>query len=160
RAVRSDLRSLAHDGDIDVADRAASCANQVGGVAKKAMRRRAQPLWVARREMHADITGADATEDRVGQGMKPGIGVGMADQAAVVENFDAAEEQMIARAEYVHVETLSGADITESRGEAALGLAQIVFGGHFEIRLATVDQTDRKAGAFRHRRVVGQVETP
>ena len=44
------------------------------------MRGRAAPSRIARREMHADIAGAERAEDRVGQRVKPDIGVGMADQ--------------------------------------------------------------------------------
>ena len=98
--------------------------DQFGGMAQEPVGRGAAPLRIARRKMHADIAGADRAEHGVGQRVQAGIGVGMADQAMVVRHLDAAEPDMIARAEGVDIETLAGADIAEPRSDAPLGLAR------------------------------------
>ena len=61
--------------------------------------------------MHADIAGRDRAEQRVCQRMQPDIGIGMTGEAAVVRDVDAADHDMIAGRETMHVETLPDADI-------------------------------------------------
>src|SRR6185437_3882756 len=51
---------------------------------------------------------------------------------------------------------LSGADITETGGDAVLRFAQIVLGRHLEIRFAAGDQFDRHSGALGDRGVVAR----
>src|SRR6185312_7216963 len=62
-ALRPYLGTLADERDVDMRDDPAGRGDEVGGVAEKAMRRRAAPLRVAGREMHADIAGAERAED-------------------------------------------------------------------------------------------------
>ena len=83
-------------------------------------------MRIARREMHADIAGAEGAQDRVGQRVEPDIGVGMADQRAVVRHAHAAQPDMIAGPEGMDVEALAGADVAEPRREKPLGARQIV----------------------------------
>src|SRR5712671_1102939 len=58
-AIWRDLRPLADDRHVDRRDRAAALAHQRSGVSEKAVRGGAPPARIARREMHADIAGAD-----------------------------------------------------------------------------------------------------
>ena len=60
------------------------------GIGEKDVGGSAFPLWIAGREMVADIAGADGAEQRVGERMEPGVGVAMADQAVAMGDLDAA----------------------------------------------------------------------
>ena len=84
-------------------------------------------MRVARREMDADIAVAQGPEQRVGERVQDDVAVGMGRDAALVRNAHAAEPDVIAGRESVHVE--SGADARDKEGraaaEAALGLGEI-----------------------------------
>ena len=137
-----------------------AAATSRGGMAEEAMRRRAAPLRIAGREMQADIAGAERAQDRVGERVEPDIGIGMADQAALMRELDAAEPDAVAGAEGVDVEALAGADVARLRREPALGLVQILGRRHLEIRLAAGDEAHGEAGALGDRGVVGEGRCP
>ena len=60
-------------------------------------------LW----EMAPDVAGANGAEERIGQGMESGVGVGMAGKPARARDFDAGEDESPALDERVDVTTLS-----------------------------------------------------
>ena len=66
--------------------------------------------------MHADVAVAERAEDGVDQRVQHHVGVGMAGQAARMRDAHAAEHDVIAVAELVHVEAEAGAHVAE-RGE-------------------------------------------
>ena len=105
-AVRRDLRPLADERHVEMDDAAAAFAHAAHRVGEEAVGRSALPLRVGGRKVLADIAVADRAEQRVGQRMEADIGVGMADEAPVVRDLDAAEPDGVARAEGMHVETL------------------------------------------------------
>ncbi len=105
--MRADARRLAHHRHIDMDDAAFGLRDEIGGMAQEKMRGRAAPFRIARREMHADIAGAERAEDRIGQRMQPDIGVGMADEALAVRDFETAKPDMIAGSEGVDIEALA-----------------------------------------------------
>ena len=76
---------------------------EFGCVGQKPVRRCAFPLWIAWRKVLANISHRNRAEDRVGQGMQADICVGMADEAVCVGDLYAAEPDMIAFAEPMHV---------------------------------------------------------
>ena len=59
--------------------------------------------------MGADIAFGQRAENGVGNGVQQDVGVGMADEPPVVRNVHAAEPDMVAVAEGVHIEPLAGA---------------------------------------------------
>ncbi len=63
----------------------------------------------------------DRTQDRVGQGVQPDIGVGMADEASLVRDANAADPDMVAGAEGMHVKALAYPDIGLPRGQQPFG---------------------------------------
>ena len=65
-------------------------------------------MRIAGREMHADVAVGERAEDGVGQRVQDHIGVGMAGERLGVRDLDAAEGDVIARPEGMHVE--AGAD--------------------------------------------------
>src|SRR5258708_17895996 len=109
-----DTRALADDGDVDCSDLAASIAHEIGGVAQEPVGGGAAPARIARREMHPDIARTDGAEHRVGYRVQPDIGVGMTDQPEIVRDLDAADEDMVAGTERVHIKTLAGSDVAET----------------------------------------------
>ena len=60
-------------------DLTAPLAQQRGGMFDEQLRGSTAPARVGRREVHADIALRDHPEQGVGQGMKPDIGIAMAD---------------------------------------------------------------------------------
>ena len=65
--------------------------------ARKRSERRAVPLRIARREMHADVAVGERAEDRVGQRMQHHVGIGMAgERRASCGNAHAAEHDVVA----------------------------------------------------------------
>ena len=106
--------------------------------------------------MHADIAGPDRSEQRVGQRVQPDIGVRMTGERLLVRDVDAADHDMVAGREAVHVEALPDADIAEPRGEQPLGRREVSRGRHLQIVLAAGDDDRRDAGGLGDRGVVGQ----
>ena len=66
--------------------------------------------------MPPDIALGKRAINRVGQGVQPDIGVGMALKPALVRDAHAAQHQMIARTEAVHVEAVAEADVGKGDG--------------------------------------------
>ena len=109
--------------------------------------------------MLADVAVADGAEQRVGQGMQGDIGVGVPLEAMRVRDPHAAQPDVIAGNEAVHVEALAGADIgqappwTRHARPAAMSSAVV------SLRLASLPSTST-TGSLRplgHRRVVGHI---
>ncbi len=96
-AVRPDLGTFADQGGVDMGEFSAARGHALDCVAQKAVGGGAAPLRVARREMGADIAVRNRAEHGVGDGVEQHVGVGMADQPAVVRHFDPAEPDMVAR---------------------------------------------------------------
>ena len=107
--------------------------------------------------MHADVAGADRPQQRVGQGVETDIGVGMARQALVVRDLDAANANVVPRAESVHVEALPDANIAVLRRGQPLDNREVLCCRYFKIVFAAGDQRRRQSRRFRHRGVVGQL---
>ena len=152
-----DLGPLADDRDVDRGNGAASRTHEIGGVAQELVRRGAAPARVARREMHADVAGADRAEHRVGQRVQSDIGIGMSGKAHAVRDRDTAYPEMIARGEGVHVEALADADIALPGGEEALGRGKVLRSRNLQIVLAAVDDQRRQPRCLGDCGVVGQL---
>src|SRR3546814_5406192 len=73
------------------------------GEGEEAVRRRAAPLRIARREMVADVAVGKAAKDRVGQRVKRDIGIAMALKSMTMRDFYPADPQRLARHEAVNV---------------------------------------------------------
>jgi hypothetical protein len=81
----------------------------------------ATPARIAGREMHPDIAVADGSKYRVGQGVETDIGIGVADEARLVRDSDAADADLVAGAEGVYVEALTDPNFALPRREQPLG---------------------------------------
>ncbi len=107
--------------------------------------------------MHADIAGADRAQHRVGQRMEADIGVGMADEGGVVRDFDAADENPVARPESVRVKPLPDAHIAPPRRDQPLGGGEVFRRRQLQIVLAAGDQQRGHAGRLGDCRIIGQL---
>ena len=154
--MRRDFRTLADDRDVDGGDIAAFFADEGCGVLQKAVRRGAPPARLARRKVHPDIAGADRSEQRISQRVQADIGVGMADEPGIMRDRDAADHDVIAGAERMHVETLADPDISGSRREQPLGRGEVLCGSHLQIVLASWDHDGRHPGRLGDCGIVGQ----
>ena len=142
-------------------DAAAAWPPRADGIAQKPFRRRALPLWIGGREVDADVAVGERAEDRIGQRVKSNVGVGMADQAAVMGNRHAAERHAAARTEGVDVVTGADADLAQARalprwqgGGSAASISAIVVSFMFAGSPATM-----RTGMLRpfgNRRIVGE----
>ncbi len=106
--------------------------------------------------MDPDIAGADRPQERVGQRVQADIGIGMADKARVMRDRDAADHDVVAGAERMHVEALADPDIAEARGEEPLRRGEVLRGRHLQIVLAPLNHERRHPGGLGDRRIVGQ----
>src|SRR5688572_11111662 len=97
----TDARRLADDCHVEMPKEADARAHQLDGMAEEVRRLRSPPARVGGREMLPYIARADRAEHRVGEGMQPDIGIGMADQTLAVRHADAAQHHMVARPEPV-----------------------------------------------------------
>ena len=75
------------------------------------VRRRAFPARIGVGEMLADVAVADGAEQRVGQRVQRHVGVGMAFERVRVGDSDAAQPDMVAGDQAMHVEALPGAHV-------------------------------------------------
>src|SRR5258705_8703273 len=117
-AQRTNFRTLADHRDFEIGDPAAARGYAVDGVFQELVGRGALPLRIARRKVRTDIAVRQRAEDGVDQGMQADVAVGMGEKAASVRHAYAAEHQMIAVAEGVHVVAGAGSDVAELGGEA------------------------------------------
>ena len=74
-----------------------ACSTRSRACSRKSDGGGAAPLRVRRREMVADVAGAERAEDRVGQRVEDDVGVAMAREAPVVRDTDAAEPELVGR---------------------------------------------------------------
>src|SRR4029079_17634490 len=119
--------------------------------------RGALPARIVRREMLADVTVGDGTEDGVDDGMESDVGVGVSGQASVVRNPDAAKPEMIAVGKGVHVEAVAEAEIGETRDPPRLGLGEVFVGGEFHVAGFAGKYANLQACPFAQRCVVGEI---
>ena len=86
---------------VDVADHIAGIGDALHGLLKKHGRVGAFPLRIAGREVGADVTGSDGSEQGVGNGVQQDVAVGVAGEAAVMRQGDAADFERNAGRELV-----------------------------------------------------------
>jgi hypothetical protein len=153
----ADLGPLADDRHIDSGDYTPSLANEIGGASKKLVGGGTTPARIARWEVHADIAGADGSKHRVGQGVEPDISIGMTGKARFVRDLDAANADLIAGCESVHVKALTDANLSLSCRDQPLGRGDIFSRCHLYIVFAAADHERRKPSSLADRGVVGQV---
>ena len=118
---------------------------------------RAAPARIARREVAAEIAGADAAEQRVRKGVKADVGVGVTQETLIVRHRHAAQHHLVAFAEAVHVEAEAAATLGRT-GQQPLAATEIVFRRHLEIFLVARHEPDPQARVFGDRRIVGQAK--
>ena len=153
----TDLRPLADQRDLEIGDASAARGDAVDRIFQEAVGRRALPLGIARRKVRADIAVGQRAEDGVDQRVQADIAVGMGEKASGVRHAHAADHQMIAVAEGMHVVAGAGPDIAEHCSEARF-LANEIFGcRQFHVRRIAFKCRHRQSRPFRERRIVGEI---
>ena len=107
--------------------------------------------------MLADVAVGERAEDRIDERMQRHVGVGMAGQPAVVRDLHAAEHDVIAVAEGVHVEAVAEPQVGEARDAPRLGPGEILGGGQLHVAAFAREHRDLEAGPFGERGVVGEI---
>src|SRR5215475_498950 len=92
--MRRHLRAFGQDSRVDVGDLEPALLEQAADVAQKDEARGAGPPRVAVGEMRADVAERGRAEQRVGYRVRQAVTVGMAEQSALVRDFDPAEDQL------------------------------------------------------------------
>ena len=90
--------------------------------------------------------------------MTEDIGVGMADKPMIVGNFYAAEPDMAARPERMHIIALPGSDIGQIAEQPRLGDRQILSGCNLHVYVLSGENMDAMVGPFGNSGVVGQIQ--
>jgi hypothetical protein len=101
--VGTDLRRGQNQGAVNVPHDVARCFDLLHRLAHEQGRVSALPFRIARRKIRSDVSRGNGPEQRVGQGVKQHISVGMAGKPAMVWNQDAADFQRDAGLELVRV---------------------------------------------------------
>ena len=101
--VRREPGSLGDDGRVDVADFQAAVAKELGGPPQQVNARCVVPDGIGVRKVPADIAFRRRSENRVGDRVADGVGVGIPEQPAVERNRDTAENQRTSLDEPVQV---------------------------------------------------------
>ena len=112
-AVRPDLGRLAHQRQVEMGDAPAARFHALDREGEEPVGGRALPLRIAGREMRADIAVGQRAENGVGQRVQAHIGVGMAGELVRVRDAHAAQHDMIAGREGVHVDAGAGAHVAK-----------------------------------------------
>ena len=102
-AMGRQLRCLADEGRIDMGDLAAARPHAANGMAQENVRRRAFPRRVGRWKVEAYVGFRQGTVERVGNRMQEDIGIGMADEAVRMRDFDTAERDVMPLAECMDI---------------------------------------------------------
>jgi hypothetical protein len=115
--VGEKLGGFSQQSGVDVEDGGFFCFGEAGGFSQEESTRDIFPLGVGIGKVGSDITGAEGTEDGVGQGMEKDIGIGVTFETPFVRNGDAAKDErasrdkgmnIITKANSQHLETMSG----------------------------------------------------
>ena len=107
--------------------------------------------------MRADVAVGDGAEDRIHDRMKHNVGIRMSGESAVVRNLHAAEPDVIAAGERMHVVARSDAHVGEACDAPRFGAAEIVFRGQLGVALLAGERGDLQARPFDERCVVGEI---
>ena len=94
--------------------------------------------------MLADVAVGERTENGVDDRVQRDVGVGMAGEAALMLDPHAAEHDMVAVAEGMHVEAVAETEVSEACDAPRLGLGEVVVGGELHVA-GTVDRSELRA---------------
>ena len=134
-------------------DPPAGLLDEAARVLEEQRRGRAAPLRVRRREMIADVAGAERAQNRVGQRVEGDVGIAVAGKALVVRDMDAAEPELPAGGESMDVEAEADARAEQRR----LGAQEVGLEGQLFERRVAFDDRHLDAGRARDLGVVGRL---
>ncbi len=120
-SVRTDPRLFGDDGDVGVLHRPAERSDTGDGGPKHLDRVAAAMALVRVGEHFPDVASARGAEHGVGQGVRDGVTVGVANEADVARNPAAAQDHLGARSEAVGVVADSHPDRDQAAAPVAAG---------------------------------------
>ena len=107
--MRAKLRALKDHNGVDVLDGKVPFVKKFANVFEKVKAVRAFPLGIAIREMRANIAEAGGTEERIANGVREDVAIGMPDRPFAEGNYDAADDEIAASGEAMQVVANSAA---------------------------------------------------
>ena len=110
--------------------------------------------------MRADVAVGERAENGVDQRMQRDVGVGMSGHAARMRNADAAEHDVIAVGEGVHVEAVADAHVGQRGAMRSFGAGEILVGRDLHVAGLAFEYADAMTGPFGERGVVGEILAP
>ena len=141
-AVGRDLRGLAQERHVDIGDAAAPARTRRAASARKMCEAAPFQRGSLSGKMLADVAVADGAEQGVGQRVQGDVGVGMAFERVGVGDAHAAQPDMIAGREAVHVEALAGAHVAAGAACDWLGHGEVLRRGELAVGVAAGHQRD------------------
>ena len=124
--MRPDARRLADHGHVEMGDEAAARRYALDGKAQETVGGGAAPLRIAGRKMGADVAFGERPENGVDQRMQHHVGIGMAGQGLAMRDAHAAEHDMIAVAEGMHVDAGADAQVAQRACKQRFGAGEIL----------------------------------
>src|SRR5580704_2429849 len=108
------LGPLENHSGIHVRDSIALRAHQVARVTQEHQTVAVLPAWIGVGKVHTDIAQSGRAKQRIGDGVRENIGVGMAFQSKIRWNDDAAQNHWTARGDAMDVPALADAETQDS----------------------------------------------
>ena len=136
------------------------CGDALDGVFQELVGGGALPLRVARREVRADVAVGERAEDGVDQRMQADIAVGMGQKALGVRHAHAADHDMVALAEGMHVVARAGPDVAEQAGQPRFLAHEILGSGELHIGNIAFKGCNRQSRPFGNRGIIGEIAAP
>ena len=159
-AMGADAGRFADHIDVEMGDAAFARAQALDREGEEKIGGGAAPLRIAGRKVHPDVAIRERAQNGVDQRMQHHVGVGMPGQPLHMRDAHAAERDMIAGPERVHVVTEAGAHIGEGRKLGCPGAHEVIRRGELHIGGFALEGADLDAGPFGQRRVIGEVLAP
>jgi hypothetical protein len=107
--MRAKLRALKDHNGVDVLDGKVPFVKKLANVFEKVKAVRAFPLGIAIWEMRANVAEAGGAEERIANGVREDVAVGMPDRPFAEGNYDAADDEIAASGEAMQVVANSAA---------------------------------------------------
>jgi hypothetical protein len=107
--MRAKLRALKDHNGVDMLDGKPPFVKKLANVFEKVKAVRAFPFGIAIREMRANVAEAGRAEERIANGVREDVAIGMPDRPLAEGNYDAADDEIAASGEAMQVVANSAA---------------------------------------------------
>lgn len=153
----TDFRRFANHRHFQMCDPSATFADEFDRMFQELIGRSTLPLRIARREVRTDVAIGQRAEDGVDNRMQSDVAIGMREEAAIERHTDAAQHQVIAVGQRMHVVAGAGADIAQHGAEARFLACKVFRGGQLHVRSIAFKGRNRQSCPFGNCSVVGKI---